>query len=82
MYKLTTNPDLILLLPSTFIPRGNTQWLDYEDWLAAGNAPEPADPLPMPVIPDWTGFNTAFISDSNWLAIAAFAVGQAGASRK
>lgn len=27
----------------------NTDWRDYQEWLNAGNAPEPADPEPAPV---------------------------------
>jgi hypothetical protein len=47
-YKLTSNPDLVMLSDEVSIPRGHRWWADYEAWLAAGNQPEPADPLPSP----------------------------------
>ena len=30
---------------------GNRHWEEYQQWLAAGNTPEPPDPLPEPVDP-------------------------------
>lgn len=30
---------------------GNRHWEEYQEWLAAGNTPEPADPEPEPVDP-------------------------------
>lgn len=30
---------------------GNRFWHEYEEWLAAGNVPEPPTPLPEPVDP-------------------------------
>ena len=43
MYQLTDNPDVVIRLEDgTSIPRGHRWWDEYEDWLAAGNTPEPA----------------------------------------
>lgn len=30
----------------------NTDWAAYQEWLAAGNTPQPADPEPVPVPPE------------------------------
>ncbi len=43
MYRLTEDPDTVIRLEDgTSIPRGHHWWDDYEEWLAAGNTPEPA----------------------------------------
>jgi hypothetical protein len=42
MYKLTGDENIVLRLDDmTFVPRGNQDWQDYQDWLEAGNVPEP-----------------------------------------
>lgn len=43
MYKLTNSPDVIQLLSGGFIPRAHPLWLEYENWLADGNEPEPLE---------------------------------------
>jgi hypothetical protein len=39
------------LADSACIPdaAGNSDWRKYQEWFAAGNTPEPADPEPAPV---------------------------------
>lgn len=60
MYKLTNFPiklpgQLDLILRTTdnlFIPSDpqNSQYREYLAWIAEGNTPEPADPLPPPPV--------------------------------
>lgn len=48
MYKLTENPDVIIRLEDgANIPRGHRWFDDFEEWVAAGNTPKPADKPPV-----------------------------------
>lgn len=43
MYQLTESADVVIRIEDgASIPRGHRWWDDYEEWLAAGNMPEPA----------------------------------------
>lgn len=48
-YKLTDS-GVLRLTDGAHIPNdpGNRDWREYQDWLAEGNMPNPADPPPGP----------------------------------
>jgi len=51
MYKLSSNPDVVIYTDPEgtikFVPNDpkNSDWRDYQAWLAEDNEPEPADPI-------------------------------------
>ena len=49
LYQLTTDSSVIRLSDGALIPTdlGNTDWREYQSWLAQGNTPQPA-PTPEP----------------------------------
>ena len=52
-YKLTLeNTSVIRQADQAHIPfaEGNSDYAAYQKWLAAGNTPTPADPIPAPII--------------------------------
>ena len=52
MYQLTTSTYILRLSDNAFIPPdpANTDYAEYQQWLAAGNTPDPA-PAPPVVTP-------------------------------
>ena len=53
MYQLTTGDTIIRLSDNAFIPPdpANTDYAEYQQWLAAGNTPDPAPVPPAPPTP-------------------------------
>lgn len=47
MYKLNRHGGVIRLADRAYIPEntGNRDWREYQEWLAAGNVPEPVETL-------------------------------------
>jgi hypothetical protein len=63
LYQLTTDSSVIRLSDGALIPTdlGNTDWREYQSWLAQGNTPLPADDPPSPA-PDFGSFLDAVIA--------------------
>ena len=51
MYKLTNSTSITRTTDSASIPAdpANTDYAQYLQWLSAGNTPEPADPVVIPI---------------------------------
>ena len=52
-YQLTTGDTIIRLADNAFIPKDerNIDYQEYQQWLAAGNTPDPAPAPPAPPEP-------------------------------
>lgn len=53
-YKLTNVSSIIRVDDGSNIPAdpANCDYAEYQEWLAAGNTPDPADPLSVPTYAD------------------------------
>jgi len=78
-YKLTSDPSLIRRVEDgVSIPRGHRWWAEYEEWIADGNTPLPAEP-PPPEPPDADAELAAAIQAATTLSeLKAALLGQSG----
>jgi hypothetical protein len=53
MYKLTNHTSILRITDGASIPNdpANTDYAQYLQWLSAGNTPDPADPVIIPIPP-------------------------------
>lgn len=74
IYQLASAGAVIRLSDGAFIPADplNRDWAAYQDWLAAGNAPQPAPSVEPPTTVSSAAFYDRF-TDAEKLAIAAAA---------
>jgi hypothetical protein len=76
MYQLALTSGVKRLSDGAFIPadNGNRDWIAYQAWLAAGNAPEPAPVAPpAPIIVSAASLRRA-LDAKGWLASVRAAV--------
>jgi len=80
-YKLTNNGPIIRVADGASIPAdpANTDYADYQAWIAAGNTPDPADPIDhlgnlrsernaKLTASDWTQVEDAPVDKAAWAA--------------
>lgn len=83
-YKLLPGGGALRLADNASVPADphNTDWQAYQAWLAAGNAPLSADPLPAPVPPKPTPreWLERLLSDRQQVVVDAM-LGNPGAGR-
>lgn len=73
-YVIRDGDTKIAITDSPEYPNTNPDYLAYKDWLAAGNTPEPADPLPV-VVPQAISRaqgKAVLIQQGLWAAVLAY----------
>lgn len=70
-YKLTNGSSIIRIADGASIPTdpANTDYAEYQKWLAAGNTPDPADPIDH--MGNLRAERNARLAASDWVVIKA-----------
>ena len=76
LYQLTTDSSVIRLLDGALIPTdlGNTDYREYQSWLAQGNTPQPVPAPPVDTSPKFDIFLNQILASNLYQDVVAQAI--------